>query len=149
MYIELNRYEIKLTILNENGNTSSINIDAMDWAIIEAPEGMNSPEIISPETGAKRKRRKKSRQTQSPSPNPGPKKMFKPSPSVNNLICYRADQIESAEAEEAKRTLMATIDRKHWKEPAILEAKEKELANFEKHEAYEWVKDTSASPVGG
>ena len=44
--------------LNENGNTSSINIDAMDCAIIEAPEGMNSPEIISPETGAKRKRRK-------------------------------------------------------------------------------------------
>ena len=125
-------------ILNENGSSSCINIDAMDWALIEAPEWMNSPEIISPETGAKRKRRKKSRQTPSPSPNPGPKKMFKPSPSVHNLICYRADQIEMAEAEQV---MMSTIDRKHWKEPAVIKAKEKELANFKKHEAYEWVKD--------
>ena len=131
-------------ILMENGKEDCINIDAMDWAIIEAPEGMHSPEIIAPKDKRgknKRKRQRKEELSPSPSPNPAKSKMFKPSPSVHNLICYRIDQIELAQAEEAKRALVATIERKHWKEPAVIEAKNKEISNFEKHNAYTWVKD--------
>ena len=39
------------------------------------------------------------------------------------------------------KALVTMIPRKHWDQPAVIEAKERELANFERHKAYEWVKD--------
>ena len=128
-------------IMMENGEKSCINIDVLDWAIIERPEEMHSPEIISPKGKQRGNKRKRQKKELSPSPNPAANKMYKPSPSVHNLICYRVDQIQLAQAEEVNRVLLTTIDRKHWKEPAVVEAKEKELKNFDKYKAFRWVKD--------
>ena len=125
----------------ENGVPDCINIDEKDWAIIEKPEGMHSPEIISPAEKRKKRKRVKKSTTFSPSPNPAARKVFKPSPSVHALICYRVDQIEQAQAEEAKRVLVTLIDKKHWNEPAVIEAKQKEIQNFIDHQAFEWVPD--------
>ena len=126
----------------ENGVEDCININEKDWALIEKPEGMHSPEITSPEEkGQKKRKRVKKSTTFSPSPNLTARKIFKPSPSVHALICYRVDQIEKAQAEEAQRVLVTLINKKHWNEPTVIEAKQKEIQNFMDHEVFEWVLD--------
>mgnify|MGYP001297108246 FL=1 len=142
--VKKNRF---FNIQNENGTKGCINIDKKDWAIVDDPEGMVSPELISPESGKEGKKRKRKVIKNRPSPNPALRKIFKPSESVHNLITYRVDQIEMAQETEQHRAYVAMIPKNQWHQAAVIEAKEKEIANFKKHKAYEWVEDRGQSRI--
>ena len=136
--VKKNRF---FNIQNENGTKDCINIDIKDWALIERPEGMTSPDIISPETGRERNRKRK-KTVEKPSPNPAARKIFKPTPSVHALINYRIDQIEAKQKEEEEMmNLVTVIPRSEWGQPAVIEAKAREMDNFREHNAFEWVED--------
>ena len=136
-------------IMNKNGEKSCINLDKVDWELIKTPEGMASPEIIPADFKAKKRRRSglKAKKGSPRSPDsqdtssPVAKKVYKPSTSIHTLINYRCDQIEYTNREEMNRALVTMIPKQHWDQPAVIEAKKRELENFERHKAFEWVRD--------
>ena len=133
-------------IMNENGEKSCVNLDKVDWELIKTPEGMMSPEIIPADFKAKKRKRpglkaKKGSPGTPDTPSPAAKRVYKPSFSIHSLINYRCDQIEYANRDEMNRALITMIPKKDWDQPAVVEAKERELANFERHKAFEWVED--------
>ena len=67
---------------------------------------------------------------------------YQPSPSVHSQIEYDDSQIENAEVTERENeSFVVFIPRKDWDKPFVVEAKEKEIANFNRYGAYKVVPD--------
>ena len=73
---------------------------------------------------------------------PGNSFRYQPSPSVHSQIEYDDSQIENAEVTERENeSFVVFIPRKDWDKPFVVEAKEKEIANFNRYGAYKVVPD--------
>ena len=69
-------------------------------------------------------------------------RQYSPGPSVHTEILYDGEQINKAQLhEQENENYVVFIPRKDWEKPFVLEAKEKELKNFESYGAYETVPD--------
>ena len=53
-----------------------------------------------------------------------------------------------AQETEQHRAYVAVIPKNQWHQAAVIEAKEKEIANFKKHKAYEWVNTGVQAGIG-
>ena len=69
-------------------------------------------------------------------------RQYSPGPSVHTEIQYDGEQIDKAQLnEQENENYVVFIPRKDWEKPFVIEAKEKELRNFESYGAYETVPD--------
>ena len=69
-------------------------------------------------------------------------KTFNPSPSIHNEIEYDGDSIDKAEILESENAAYVVfIPKKDWDKPFVVEAKQKELKNFQSYGAYKEVLD--------
>ena len=77
-----------------------------------------------------------------PNPNLKTTKKFQPGPSIHSQIEYSEKQIDNAEcAELENQNYVVFIPKKDWSKPFVVEAKNKEIQNFDRYGAYKTVTD--------
>ena len=70
------------------------------------------------------------------------KNKFRPGQSVHSKIDYNDEQIKKAESVELENdSYVVFIPKKDWSKPFVIEAKEKEIQNFDRYGAYKTVSD--------
>ena len=126
-------------------NTRGVNLDDFDWCF-DNPD-KNTDKVIY----AGEKRRKTpgsggsgSKKNKGNSPKGASPKLKNRQQEVDTYLTYftYADQITRAEeAERVDETYVVFIPKEDWEKPFVLEAKEKELKNFENYGAYKVVRD--------
>ena len=138
-------------ITPEFENTRGVNLDDFDWCFYD-PDVETDKEIYegekrkSPGSGSSKggSGRRKGPPSKTQSPKSASPKLKNRQKEVDTYLTYftYADQISRAEqAEKVDETYVVFIPKEDWDKPFVVEAKDKELRNFENYGAYKVVKD--------